>query len=298
MFDAEFIAIYDEVLSRLGLPGFTIKVNNRKILSGYAEVIGHLDKFTPICVAIDKLDKIGEEGVAQELERADLPSQDIQRLFELITFEGNAEAKLTFLEEQLADSEEGRLGVSEMKEVFNWLSYFELGRGTVEFDLQLARGLNYYTGSIYEVKAQGVKIGSICGGGRYADLTGVFGKPGLSGIGISFGADRIYDVMEELALFPDSRASSSQVLLINFGGDTIPANLKVLTQLRQAGIAAELYPDSAKLRKQFTYADRLGIPFTLVIGSEEIAKEAYQLKNMQSGEQAALSVEEIIAKLS
>ena len=298
LFDAEFIAIYDEVLSRLGLPGFTIKVNNRKILSGYAEVIGHLDKFTPICVAIDKLDKIGEEGVAQELERADLPSQDIQRLFELITFEGNAEAKLTFLEEQLADSEEGRLGVSEMKEVFNWLSYFELGRGTVEFDLQLARGLNYYTGSIYEVKAQGVKIGSICGGGRYADLTGVFGKPGLSGIGISFGADRIYDVMEELALFPDSRASSSQVLLINFGGDTIPANLKVLTQLRQAGIAAELYPDSAKLRKQFTYADRLGIPFTLVIGSEEIAKEAYQLKNMQSGEQAALSVEEIIAKLS
>ncbi len=298
LFDAEFIAIYDEVLSRLGLPGFTIKVNNRKILSGYAEVIGHLDKFTPICVAIDKLDKIGEDGVAQELERADLPSQDIQRLFELITFEGNAEAKLTFLEEQLADSEEGRLGVSEMKEVFNWLSYFELGRGTVEFDLQLARGLNYYTGSIYEVKAQGVKIGSICGGGRYADLTGVFGKPGLSGIGISFGADRIYDVMEELALFPDSRASSSQVLLINFGGDTIPANLKVLTQLRQAGIAAELYPDSAKLRKQFTYADRLGIPFTLVIGSEEIAKEAYQLKNMQSGEQAALSVEEIIAKLS
>ncbi|MEM9986258.1 MAG: histidine--tRNA ligase [Bacteroidota bacterium] len=298
LFDAEFIAIYDEVLSRLGLPGFTIKVNNRKILSGYAEAIGHLDKFTPICVAIDKLDKIGQEGVGQELARADLPAKDITRLFELITFEGDAKAKLAFLEEQLAGSEEGRLGVSEMKEVFSWLSYFELARGTVEFDLQLARGLNYYTGTIYEVKAQGVNIGSICGGGRYADLTGVFGKPGLSGIGISFGADRIYDVMDELGLFPDSRASSSQVLLINFGSDTLPANLKVLTQLRQAGIAAELYPDSAKLKKQFTYADRLGIPYTLVIGSEEIANEAYQLKDMQSGEQAALSVDQIIERLS
>jgi len=293
LFEAEFVAIFDEVLSDLGLPGFSIKLNNRKILSGYAEVIGQPDKFTSLCVAIDKLDKIGTDGVRQELQGREVPDAAIDQLFELITFEGSNEEKISYLTERLATSGEGLKGVAEMQEVLTTLSHFSLRTATVEFDLQLARGLDYYTGTIYEVKAHEVEMGSICGGGRYADLTGVFGMPGLSGVGISFGAERIYDVMEALDLFDDARASATQVLLINFGPDTYGACLDTLSRMRDAGIPAELYPEKAKLKKQFAYADRLGIPYTLVIGTEEMAKGTYQLKDMRSGEQKEVGLEEL-----
>ena len=297
LFEAEFVAIFDEVLSDLGLPGFTVKLNNRKILAGYAEVIGQQDKFSSICVAIDKLDKIGTDGVRQELEGRGLPTAAIDRLFELITFAGSNTEKITFLTEQFAQATEGLEGVREMQEVFATLAHFPLRTATVDFDLQLARGLDYYTGTIYEVKAHEVEMGSICGGGRYADLTGVFGKPGLSGVGISFGAERIYDVMEALNLFPEARASATQVLLINFGPETYGTCLDVLTQLRAAEVPTELYPEKAKLKKQFGYADKQGIPYTLVIGTDEAASGQYQLKDMRSGEQQALDVEGVIAQV-
>lgn len=297
LFEAEFVAIFDEVLSDLGLPGFTVKLNNRKILAGYAEVISQQDKFTSICVGIDKLDKIGTDGVQKELEGRGLPTEAAEQLFKLITFKGTNEEKIAFLTEQFAQSEEGLQGVQEMQEVFATLAHFPLRGATVEFDLQLARGLDYYTGTIYEVKAHEVEMGSICGGGRYADLTGVFGKPGLSGVGISFGAERIYDVMEALNLFPDARASATQVLIINFGPETYPICLDALSTLRKAEIPAELYPDKAKLGKQFGYADKQGIPFTLVIGSKEAASGKYQLKDMRSGEQEELDIQEIVKKL-
>lgn len=298
LFEAEFVAIFDEVLSDLGLPGFSTKLNHRKILSGYAEVIGQPEKFTSLCVAIDKLDKIGTDGVRKELQGREVPDAAIDQLFELITFEGSNEEKIAYLTERLATSAEGLQGVAEMQEVLATLSHFSLRQATVAFDLQLARGLDYYTGTIYEVKAHGVEMGSICGGGRYADLTGVFGMPGLSGVGISFGAERIYDVMEALDLFDQARASATQVLLIHFGPDTYGACLDTLSRLRDAGIPAELYPEKAKLKKQFTYADRLGIPYTLVIGPEEMAKGTYQLKDMRSGEQAEVGLTELMDKLT
>lgn len=298
LFEAEFVAIFDEVLSTLGLPGFTILLNNRKILTGYAEAIGQPDKFADICVGIDKLDKKSPAAVQAELEARGLPVAAITQLFDLINFRGDNQAKLNYLAQRLAVSETGRQGVAELQEVFDTLRHFPLERATVDFNLQLARGLDYYTGTIFEVKAQGVKIGSICGGGRYADLTGVFGKPGLSGVGISFGADRIYDVMEELGLFADQAQSSTQVLLINFGGDTYGPALDLLRQLRAAGLAAELYPEAAKLRKQFAYADKKGIPYTLAAGEAELATHTFQLKHMATGQQEGLPLATIIERIS
>jgi len=298
LFESEFVCIFDEVLTKLGLPGFSILLNNRKILTGYAEVIGQPDKFTTICIGIDKLDKIGVEGVRKELTSRDVPEEAVDQLFELITFEGSNEDKLAFLKDKLATSTVGMQGVAEMEEVLGTLKHFEIQRATVKFDLQLARGLDYYTGTIYEVKAHDVKIGSICGGGRYADLTGVFGKPGLPGVGISFGADRIYDVMEELDLFEDARPSATRVLIINFGEETYTTCLKALARLRSAGIAAELYPDNAKLKKQFGYADKQGIPYTLIIGTEEMQTGIYQLKNMITGAQQNMELGSVVAKLN
>lgn len=298
VYEAEFVAIFDEVLSKLGLPGFSILINNRKILSGYAEVIGHPDKFTSMCIAIDKLDKIGKERVREELIGRGIDGDAPDKLFELIGFEGDNQAKLDFLGEKLALSEIGTKGVEEMREVFSLLESFEIERATIDFNLELARGLDYYTGTIFEVKAHEVKMGSICGGGRYANLTGVFGVDGLSGVGISFGADRIYVVMEELGLFEEIRPTTVEVLLVNFGAETRAGALKALNQLRQMGIASEYYPDAgAKMRKQFTYADKKDIPYTLIIGTEEAASGIFQLKNMKTGEQEALKIEAIVEKL-
>ncbi|MDP5170944.1 MAG: histidine--tRNA ligase [Bacteroidia bacterium] len=298
LFEAEFVAIFDEVLSALRLPGFSILLNNRKILSGYAEVAGQSERFGDICVAIDKLDKKPAAEVQAEMLSRGIPQDAIDTLFNIITFEGDNRAKLAFLEEALASSEQGRQGVAEMKEVLDTLEFFPSYNGTVKFDLQLARGLDYYTGTIFEVKAHEVSIGSICGGGRYADLTGVFGMPGLSGVGISFGADRIYDVMNELNLFQDDRPTSTKVLLINFGGEGYKSSLKLLSKLRQAGIPTELYPEEAKLKKQFSYADKLAIPFTVMIGEEEVKNGLYQLKNMFSGEQISISESDLIESLT
>ncbi|MCB0844135.1 MAG: histidine--tRNA ligase [Bacteroidetes bacterium] len=297
IYEAEYICILDEALSNLGLDDFTIILNNRKILSGYAEVIGQSDKFVDVCVAIDKLDKIGEKGVRKELADRDIPSESADQLFKMITFTGTTEEKINFLKEAFAGSATGLQGVAEMEEVFQMYQNLSSFKGKVDFNLQLARGLDYYTGTVYEVKVNNVKIGSICGGGRYADLTGVFGRPGLSGVGISFGADRIYDAMEELGLFEDLTTAPVDVLLINFGPETLNPALKTLNKLRAAGISAEIYPENAKMKKQFSYADKKGVPYTLLIGTAEIESGLFQLKNMKSGEQVSLSVEDIISKL-
>lgn len=298
LFEGEFIAIFDEALSRLGLPGFNILVSNRKILSGYAEVVGQEDKFIDICVAIDKLDKIGKEGVQKELLGRGVSAEATTQILEMIAFAGSNEEKIAFLKDKFADSPTGLKGLAEMEEVFHLAAQLSHYRATVTLDLTLARGLEYYTGTIFEVKALGVSIGSIASGGRYDNLTGVFGVEGLSGVGISFGADRIYDVMEELGLFAERDSAPSQVLLVNFGPDTFLAALAVLNTLREKGIAAELYPDEAKMKKQFSYADKKGIPYTLMVGSEEVASQQYKVKNMRTGEQVSLPIDGVIGLLN
>lgn len=294
IYEAEFLAIYDEALSSLGFADFDIQVSNRKILSGYAETIGQSDKFVAMCVAIDKLDKIGEEGVRKELLGREFEASAIDQLFELITFEGTNEEKLDFLASRFKNAPNGLEGIAEMREVFNYYQYLTSYNATIDFNLRLARGLNYYTGTIYEVKANNVGFGSIGGGGRYANLTGVFGLPGLSGVGISFGADRIYLAMESLGLFEEVNSSSVEVLLINFGADTMAVSLQALATLRAAGISAELYPDAVKMKKQFSYANKKDVAYTLMIGSQEMESGEYKLKNMKTGEQQALKIADIV----
>lgn len=297
IYEAEFISIYDEALSKLGLKDFSIRVSNRKILNGYAEAVGQNDKFQDICTAIDKLDKVGNSGVKKELMERGVPEASADQLLEMITFSGTNAEKLAYLEKLFENSESGKQGIAEMREVFGYYEHLDAYNGTVVFDLTLARGLTYYTGTIYEVVTNEVKMGSICGGGRYDNLTGVFGKPGLSGVGISFGVDRIYDVMMELNLFDESATQGTEVMLINFGGDSLATSLQVLSKLRSEGISAEIYPDAAKLKKQFTYANRKSVGYTLTIGDNEIASGKYQLKNMSTGEQKALSLDEILEEL-
>lgn len=297
IYEAELAAIYDEALSNLGLKNFTIHLNHRKILEGIADAAGAPEKFTEICVSIDKLDKIGVGGVRAELEKRGVDATAADVIFEIIGFEGDAAAKLAFLKEKLADSEMGMIGVAEMEEVFSILSHFSMQNGTIELDLKLARGLNYYTGTIYEVSADDVKIGSIGGGGRYADLTGLFGRPGLSGVGVSFGADRIYDVMEQLDLFGDLPLAGTKVLIVNFGPSTLSAGLKTLNDLRQAGIAAEIFPKKTKMGKQFGYADKKHIPYVVVIGEDEITNGTFVLKNMETGQQEILTWDELLGQL-
>lgn len=298
LFEAEYLCMFDEVLSTLGLKDFTIRISNRKILTGFAEACGQPDKFTDICIAIDKWDKVGEQGVRNELLDRGVAASAVEPLLAMANASGTNAEKIAQLREALAASEAGKNGLDELEEVFRLYGRFDAFNGEVVFDPQLARGLDYYTGAIFEVRTNEVKMGSIASGGRYDDLTGVFGKPGLSGVGISLGADRIYDVMEELNLFTQMDAQGTQILLINFGGDTESANLDALNQLRRANIRAELYPEAVKVKKQFGYADKKNIPYTLVIGEAELASGLYQLKNMQTGEQAACKMEEIIDKLS
>ena len=295
--EAEFICIYDEALSLLGLKDFTIKINNRKILSGIAELIGKPDMIVDLTVAIDKLDKIGLEGVDKELLEKGFELRDLEILKPIILLSGNNEEKLNSLKNILSNSIIGKKGIEEIDKVFSYLQNFTLHNAKVELDLTLARGLNYYTGCIFEVKTNEVAMGSVGGGGRYDDLTGMFGNEGLSGVGISFGADRIYDVLEELNLFPSATAESTQVLICVFGEKEEAYAIPILNQLRNADIKAELFPFGTKMKKQMQYANDKQIAYTLIIGGDEMESGLLSLKNMESGEQEKLSVEGILKKL-
>jgi len=291
--EAEFILIYDEALSKLGLKDFNIKINNRKILSGIAEIIGKPDLIIDMTVAIDKLDKIGLDGVSKELLERGFTEDDLEKLRPVILLEGTNEEKLASLKTVLAASETGLKGIEEIEQVFeyveNLINYTLPLTAKLELDITLARGLNYYTGCIFEVKTNEVAMGSIGGGGRYDDLTGMFGLKDLTGVGVSFGADRIYDVLEELNLFPDSAEVGTKVLISNFDEEAERFALPILQQFRTSGIAAELYPTSAKLKKQMSYADAKKIPYVVLIGGDEIASGELTLKDMKSGEQKKMT---------
>lgn len=296
--EAEFALIYHEALTKLGLQDFTIKINNRKILSGIAEILGKPELIIDMTVAIDKLDKIGLEGVNQELLDRGFSGEDLKKLQPIIRLEGNSEHKLSQLREILATSNVGLQGIDEVDKVFGYLKnlapHLPLLDRVVEVDITLARGLNYYTGCIFEVQTNEVAMGSIGGGGRYDDLTGMFGLKGLTGVGISFGADRIYDVLEELGLFPESTVQSTTVLISNFDKISELFALPLLQKLRDNGVAAELYPSQEKLKKQLSYADNKGIPYVLLIGGDEIESGLLTLKNMASGEQQKLPEADLI----
>lgn len=293
--EIELLALIDEVFTRLGI-NVTIKLNNRKILSGIAEVIGESDRIVNITVAIDKIDKIGLENVNAELLEKGLSEEAVKSLEPILTLSGTNEEKLERLTSLLSESVTGMKGVEELTTVLKGID--TLGhRCGVELDVSLARGLNYYTGTIIEVKARDVQIGSITGGGRYDNLTGVFGMPGLSGVGISFGADRIYDVMNQLDLYPGSVNSSVEVLFVNFGEAEALISLKHIRKLHEAGISAELYPDVSKMKKQLGFADAEKIPFVAIVGDEEMADESLTLKDMKAGTQERLSIEEAIVRL-
>ena len=297
--EAEIVAMLHEVFENLGITEFVIKINNRKILSGITEVIGAKGKETDLCVAIDKIDKIGKEKVEDELQERGFSVENISKLQPLFAITEAGDVNFEELRNWLINSEIGLAGVQELEQI--WQLTFALGlkNAKIAFDPSLARGLSYYTGAIFEVKALNVAIGSISGGGRYDNLTGTFGMPGLSGVGISLGVDRIYDVMEELKIFPEHLAhSSTKVMVTNFGEDTLPKSLELLAKLRAENVNAEIYPDTSKMKKQFEYADKKAIPFVLIVGSDEIEKGEYTLKNMLSGEQSSLKIEQIIEKLN
>lgn len=299
--EAEFILIYHEALQKLGLKDFTIKINNRKILSGIAEIIGKPQLIVDMTVAIDKLDKIGLDGVNKELLERGFTAEDLAVLQPIIDLQGDNTTKIQQLKSVLSNSELGLKGIAEIEEVFDYVRAFtgsdSLLSQFVEVDITLARGLNYYTGCILEVKTNEVAMGSIGGGGRYDDLTGMFGLKGLTGVGVSFGADRIYDVLEELALYPEKQVSSAKLLIVNFDKSAEAAALPLLAQLRAANIAAELYPTAAKLKKQMSYADAKGVPYVLLLGEEELATGLFTLKDMQSGEQEKVNAERLISLL-
>ena len=293
--EVDLVEIVAKVFQRLGIR-VTLKVNNRKILYGIAETIGHADKMIDITVAIDKLEKIGLEAVNGELREKGIDERAIEALQPILSLEGANGAKLARLREILADSPVGLAGVTETETI---LSYVEtLGTELeIELDLSLARGLNYYTGAIFEVKARDFAIGSICGGGRYDDLTGIFGMPNTSGVGISFGADRIYDVMTGLDLFPDDTKGTTRALMLNFGGEEERVSLRLAKNLREAGIACEVYPESAKMKKQMEYANRRAVPWVVIVGSDELASGRATVKNMATGEQQAVAFDELINRI-
>ena len=293
--EIELLQLIDDVFTRLGIR-ITIKLNNRKVLSGIAELIGAPEKITDITVAIDKIDKIGIDAVNAELLERGISQEAIATLQPIITMQGTTAERLARLGEVLASSETGLKGVEELKEVIAGSESLGLN-AELELDVSLARGLNYYTGTIIEVKARDVAIGSITGGGRYDNLTGVFGMPGLSGVGISFGADRIYDVLNTLDLYPADATTGTQVMFTNFGPAEAAAAMKMLKEMRAAGIRAEIYPDYAKMKKQMGRADALHIPFVAIVGESEVAENKLTLKNMTTGNQQLLSVSEAIAEI-
>ena len=290
--EVELIQMIDEVFARFGIR-VAIKLNNRKILSGIAEWIGAPDKIVDITVAIDKLDKIGLDKVNDELREKGLSEDAIARLQPVILLQGSNEEKLQVLRRELSASEVGLKGIDELEYILRKLSASSL-RASLEIDLTLARGLNYYTGAILEVKALDVQIGSITGGGRYDNLTGVFGLTGVSGVGISFGADRIFDVLNQLDLYPKESMESTQVLFVNFGERECEVCLSHLARLRGAGIRAEIYPEAAKMKKQMGYADSTGVEYVALVGENEIAAEKITLKNMTTGEQSLFTIDEVI----
>jgi len=293
--ELELIQITYEIFEKLGL-NIVIKINNRKILSGIAEVVGEPEKITDICVAIDKLDKIGKEKVFEELQQRDISVEAIRKIEPLFDFSGDNDKKLEFLSTFFAGNEIGMKGIQEFKTIFDYVQ--QLGLTPPELDITLARGLNYYTGAIFEVKTTDVSIGSISGGGRYDDLTGIFGLKNMSGVGISYGAERIYDVLEELKLFPTEIGTPIKVIFLNFGSQEELYALKGLEKLRKNGISAEIYPDNAKIGKQMNYANAKQIPFVVIAGEDEIKEHLFTLKNMTTGEQAKCTLPEIIEIVS
>lgn len=293
--EIELLSMIDMVFKKLGVR-VAIKINNRKILTGIAEIIGEADKIVDITVAIDKIDKIGIENVNEELRSKGLGEEAIEKLRPLLEMEGDNAQKLDTLANLLETSETGMKGVEELRFVIE--EFDRLGHDCIaDIDVSLARGLNYYTGTIIEVKALDVQIGSITGGGRYDNLTGVFGMPGLSGVGISFGADRIYDVLNQLELYPDNVSQSVKVLFVNFGEKEAAASARIIKMLREEGISAELYPDAAKMKKQIGYADSENIPYVAIIGESEIAEGKINLKNMAEGTQESLTPDQLKERL-
>lgn len=292
--EVELIQIVDDVYRKLNI-SVTLKINNRKILAGIAETIGEIDRIIDITVAIDKLDKIGIEKVNAELELKGISLQAINKLQPILALQGTNRQKLEQIEKVIAVSEIGKDGIVEMRTLFDYIEKLGLDL-PVELDLTLARGLNYYTGAIFEVKANDMTIGSITGGGRYDDLTGIFGLPGVSGVGISFGADRIFDVMTQLELFPEDTRAASKVFFVNFGAKEEAYLMPVISKMRANGIACEIYPEYDKMKKQMNYANRKGIPFVVLAGENEVDAQKLTLKNMTTGEQFLLSEVELLEK--
>ena len=297
LYEVELIQLYDTVFTKLKLPSI-IKINNRKVLSGIADVVGEADKLIDITVALDKLDKIGLAKVKEEMQNKGVSDAAIQKLDPILKMSGGANEKLATMRSVLAASSIGLEGLAELQTVVDKVNVLGLETAELDFDLTLARGLNYYTGSIFEVEAKGVEMGSIGGGGRYDDLTGIFGLKDLPGIGVSFGLDRIYLVAEELNLFPSLEADFSQVLFVNFGEIEADYCLKALRDLRRAGVNSELYPDAAKMKKQMNYANKKGIPYVALVGEDEIKSGLLTVKNMNDGTQYNLSLEDLIIKLN
>lgn len=296
--EVEFVQLYDAVFTALNLKNTLIKINNRKVLSGFAEVIGASNKLIDFTVALDKLDKIGEEGVKKEMLEKGISSEAIEKIQPIFKLRGNFSEKIKGLYEILETSGVGKAGIEELEFINDALENLGLETAGLDLDVTLARGLNYYTGAIFEVVAPPqVKMGSIGGGGRYDDLTGIFGLKNMSGVGISFGLDRIYLVLEELDLFPKTVTQNTKALFINFGEKESLYCLKMVKELRKAGITAELYPDAAKMKKQMNYANKREIPFVVLAGAEEMEQGKFTLKNMKSGEQEKVGMEEMMDKL-
>jgi histidyl-tRNA synthetase len=297
--EVELIQLYDDVFKNLKLEGVVVKINNRKILSGIAELIGAQDKLIDFTVALDKLDKIGEEKVKAEMRAKGISEEGISKLQPLFDLSGKFSEQIDKLKSILKSSEVGLKGIEELEFINDNISTLGLKTASLELDVTLARGLNYYTGAIFEVAAPAkVKMGSIGGGGRYDDLTGIFGLNDVSGVGISFGLDRIYLVLEELGLFPETIADSTKVLFLNFGILEAQSCLPAIAELRQKGISAELYPDDVKMKKQMTYANRRNIPFVVLVGEKELENKSFTLKNMSSGEQRNIGYTELIEALA
>ena len=296
--ETEIILMIKDVFSTLGISDYSIKINHRSVLLGIAELVGTKENETALFVAIDKLDKIGEDGVRQELRTKGFEETKLDALFTILSFKGDTTSKIKFLTEKFT-SPTGKKGIDDLNEVLSLLSGYGNDASHVEFDIALARGLSYYTGCIFEVKINNVGIGSVSGGGRYDNLTVLFGdKENLSGVGFSFGVDRIYDAMEELKLFPKDAQLSSKILICHFDKESLRYGLRVLAALRQANIASEIYPDETKLKKQLDYANKRMIPYTIVLGSDEVATGQLAFKNMESGTQEKLTVDKIIAKFN
>lgn len=297
--EVELVQLYDTVFTALGLEGVTIKINNRKILSGIAEVIGASDKLIDFTVALDKLDKIGEDGVKKEMIEKGISEEAIAKVQPLFSFTGTISEKINQLSVLLAESEEGMKGVEELRFICDNVTALGLSTAILDLDVTLARGLNYYTGAIFEVAPpKSVSMGSIGGGGRYDDLTGIFGLKNMSGVGISFGLDRIYLVVEELNLFPDTVTATSKALFINYGEKEAFYAMKAIKELRNSGLKVELYPDNAKVAKQFQHADKRNIPFAVIVGDQEMNTNTFSLKNLSTGEQVSLDFEGLKKRLA